>query len=126
MIRHSILVLPVEPRPIQISRIALNGKTQPQFNHAKRFITIERHDDMSIFVELRNMKTFETVFADGEDLCLEAYEYEERTENYTKKITRFKQNGGRIKPKAAQGEIKIKLLLSDRKKVIDYCLVDIV
>ena len=72
------------------------------------------------------MKTFETVFADGENLCLEVYEYEESTKNYTKKNTGFKQNGGRIKPKATQSEIKLKLLLSDRKKVIDYCLVNIV
>ena len=126
MIRHSVLVLPIEPKPIQISTIRLNGEVQSQFNHAKRFINIKRHDDMSIYVELINMKTFKTVFADEENLCLEAYEYEERTKNYTKKMTKFKQNGGRIKPKSAESTIKIKLLLSDRKKVIDYCLIDIV
>ena len=126
MIRHSVLVLPINTRPIQISTIRLNGEVQTQFNHAKRFITMKRHDDMSIYVELRNMKTFETVFADEENLCLEAYEYEESTKNYTKKMTKFKQNGGRIKPKSNQSGTKIKLLLSDRKKVIDYCLIDIV
>lgn len=124
MIRNTVTVLPPPKKSIKIAIIAANGEVQSDFNHVKRFITIKTDDQIYIRVILKDMKTMQTIEADGENLCLEAYLYEERTKEYTKKITRFKQNGGIVKPN--KENMKIKLVVIDRAKVIDQCLIDIV
>ena len=99
MIRHSVKVLPIVPQPIQIAIVRVNGEIQSSFNHVKRFINVKREDHMEFHILLKNMKTFENVFADGENLCLQAFLYEESTQDYTKEILKLKQNGGIIRPK---------------------------
>lgn len=80
---------------------------------------------MLLTVLIKDMDNMQSIMVDYPNIYLEAYLYEESTENYTKKNSKFKKNGIIIKPKDGQ-VIKMKIVLKNQDKVIDYCLIDIV
>ena len=76
---------------------------------------------------LLDMNTMQNVLMDYPNLYLETAFYEEETQDYTRKFLKFKKDSIIIKTKMFKSEnIKMKILVKDQGKVIDYCLIDIV
>tara|TARA_B110000483_G_C17812215_1_gene395573 strand:+ start:149 stop:529 length:381 start_codon:yes stop_codon:yes gene_type:complete len=126
MIIHSVKVLPLQEKDIKISAVFVD-KASTGFNPVKKFIKIAKQDILLIKIMLLDMNTMQNVLMDYPNLYLETAFYEEETQDYTRKFLKFKKDSIIIKTKMFKSEnIKMKILVKDQGKVIDYCLIDIV
>ena len=124
MIRHSMTVLPPKLPNVKICNIFCNQSICTEFSIVKKFITLEKQDNMFIKIILKDMDTMQNVHVDYTNIYLDSLIYEEATKDYTKKYLKFKKDGAIIKPKDKDIKLKIRLWIYD--KLIDYCLIDIV
>jgi hypothetical protein len=127
MTRYTIKVLPPRKKNIKISTIFANGNLCIDFNRVKRFVKVNKEDNLLFAFCFMNMDNMHNVKLDYPNLYIEVFLYEEQTKDYTRKFLKLKRNSFIIKPRMfKQDEIKVKVLLRDEGKVIDYCLIDIV
>lgn len=124
MIKYSMTVLPPKIPNVRICNIFCNQSICTEFSIVKKFITLEKQDNMFIKVMLKNMETMQNVNIDYPNIYLDSLIYEDATKAYTKKYLKFKKDGVIVKPKDKDIKLKVRLWMHD--KLIDYCLIDIV
>ena len=124
MIKHSMTVLPPKFPNVKICNIFCNQSICTEFSIVKKFITLEKQENMFIKIMLKDMDTMQNVNVDYPNIYLDSLIYEETTKDYTKKYLKFKKDGVIIKPKDKNIKLKIRLFMHN--KLIDYCLIDIV
>lgn len=126
MIIHSVKVMPPQKGNKKISVISINGGNSG-YNYVKKFIKVDKKDILIFQMHIMDMDTMQNALVNYPNLYFEVLVYEESTKNYTKKFLKFKGDSVIIESKMFKSEeIKIKVLLRDEGKVVDYCLIDIV